>query len=275
MTTEETEMADDELVEGLAEIAEHVARSAGELVLSRWRGSIGAVRTKSSEVDVVTEVDTAAEAHIRELLAHARPDDGILGEEGGHEPGSSGLTWVIDPIDGTVNFLYGLEYFSVSVAVVRGTPDPSAWTPLAGCVHAPALRHTWRAAAGRGATADGVPLAIGEVRPLGHALLATGFAYDSRRRGEQAAVLRDLLPAVRDIRRLGSAAVDMCLVAEQRVDVFFEQGLNPWDMAAGQLIVTEAGGTVQGFGGAAPGAAMTIAGPAQLVQEVEALIARA
>lgn len=255
----------------LLRTAELVAREAGDLIRSSVAGSAAVASTKSSGVDLVTEVDEAAEAHIRRRLAELRPDDGVLGEEEGWQAGSSGLVWVVDPIDGTTNFVYGLPSYSVSVAVARAEgEDPYGWQLLAGAVHAPATRQTWTAGLGLGAYAESERLTLGETATLASSLVGTGFAYTADRRAEQARVLTEVLPRVRDIRRLGSAAVDLCLVAQGRLDLFYEQYLNPWDMAAGVLAVTEAGGVVERVGTGED--AVTVAGPPALVAELLAVL---
>ncbi|MEE6274356.1 inositol monophosphatase family protein [Georgenia wangjunii] len=261
-------------VRELMALAERLAREAGDLVGTAAREKTASVAlTKSSVVDVVTEVDQAAEALLRERITAARPTDGILGEEEAALVGTSGLTWVLDPIDGTVNFLYGLPSFSVSVAVVAGEPDPATWTLLAGCVYAPATGATWTAGRGLGAYADGERLRLGTPPPLGQALVGTGFSYTEDGRRGQAEVLTRVLPRVRDIRRLGSAAIDLCLVAQGRLDAFYERYLNPWDMAAGALVLAEAGGVVRGLGEAPAGSAMTIGGHPDVAAALAAVIA--
>lgn len=251
----------------LMTLAARIATEAGDLVRRAAAGTIAVADTKSSGVDLVTEVDRAAEALIRQRLAQARPQDAVLGEEEATRAGTSGLTWVVDPIDGTTNFVYGLADYSVSIAVASGEPDPASWTLLAGAVHAPATGRTWRAARGEGAFADdGARLTLAAGAPLARSLAGTGFAYTAERRATQARLLTTVLPRVRDIRRLGSAAIDLCLVAEGRLDVFYEQFLNPWDMAAGALVVTEAGGVVRRRGKGS--SALTVAGPAETVAEL-------
>ncbi|HLT85071.1 MAG TPA: inositol monophosphatase family protein [Phototrophicaceae bacterium] len=251
----------------LMRTAEQVAREAGELVRTAVAGSVAVASTKSSGVDLVTEVDQAAEALIRRRLAELRPQDGVLGEEEGWQAGSSGLVWVVDPIDGTTNFVYGLPNYSVSVAVARAEgEDPYGWELLAGAVHAPATGQTWTAGRGLGAYAESERLTVGGPDSLATALVGTGFAYTADRRAGQARVLTEVLPRVRDIRRLGSAAMDLCLVAQGQLDVFYEQHLNPWDMAAGVLAVTEAGGVVERVGDGEE--AVTVAGPPALVAEL-------
>ncbi|MFD1719117.1 inositol monophosphatase family protein [Georgenia deserti] len=256
----------------LARLCEEFARTAGEHVRNRAGDHGGVAATKSSAVDVVTAVDTESEALLREMIARARPDDAVLGEEAGTSTGTSGLTWVLDPIDGTVNYLYGIPSYAVSVAVVAGDPDPAAWNQLAGCVHAVADGTTWTAARGEGAWRDGTRLGPRPEPPLAESLIGTGFGYDAAKRGRQGQVVARMLPSVRDIRRIGSAAIDLCLVADGRLDAFFENGLNPWDMAAGSLVITEAGGVVEDLDGGRPRREMTLAGPAGLVRELADLL---
>jgi myo-inositol-1(or 4)-monophosphatase len=243
-------------------------------VLEGRPGQVDVAATKSSATDVVTQMDLASEALLRRRLLEARPDDGILGEEEGLRAGSSGVTWVIDPIDGTVNYLYGIPAYAVSVAAVVGEPDPERWTVLAACVHAVADGRTWTAGRGRGAFVDGSPVRVNAAEPLGRTLVGTGFGYRSDRRRAQATVLLELLPRVRDIRRIGSAAMDLCLVASGGLDAFFERGLNPWDLAAAALVVEEAGGVVTGLRGRPAGAEMTVAGPARTVEALVAELER-
>ena len=256
----------------LAAIAERIARSAGALILDGRRSTVTVAATKSSAVDVVTAMDLASERLLREMLAELRPLDGILGEEGGTSEGSSGITWVVDPIDGTVNYLYGIPNYAVSVAAVAGPADPATWTILAGCVHAPALGATYTAGAGLGAFRDGQAIRVNEPRPLAMSLLGTGFGYTRSRRVAQAEVIARLLPQVRDIRRLGSAALDLCAVAEGRLDLYFERGLKPWDLAAGALIATEAGAGVVGLRSDRPGEELTIAGPREGIDTLRGLL---
>ncbi|MBO9567260.1 MULTISPECIES: inositol monophosphatase family protein [Cellulomonas] len=256
----------------LVAVAEEVARAAGRLVHDGRPETVGVAATKSSAVDVVTAMDLASEDLVRRTLARLRPDDAVLGEEGGSTAGTSGVTWVVDPIDGTVNYLYGLPAYAVSVAAVAGDPDPATWTVLAGCVHAPATGETWTAARGHGARLDGRPLALTTAPPLDRCLVGTGFGYVADRRRDQARVLAALLPQVRDVRRIGAAAIDLCQVATGRLDLYYERGLQPWDLAAASLVVQEAGGVVQGLRGAPAGSAMTVAGAAARVGELTTLL---
>jgi myo-inositol-1(or 4)-monophosphatase len=264
----------------LLDVAVRTARGAADLVLARRRSGVDVVGTKSSLVDVVTEVDTASERYIREALRQARPQDAVLGEEDGFQPGSSGLTWVVDPVDGTVNLLYGIPSYAVSIAVVTGDPTvPGRWAPVAGCVSAPGLRRTYWAGAGLGAWRsedDGDqaarPIAVRPAVPLAVSLVGTGFGYGVERRAAQGRVVAALLPRVRDIRRAGCASLDLCAVASGELDGYFERGLNPWDLAAGALVVTEAGGLVTGLRGGPAGEAMTLAGPATTVAALDAFL---
>ena len=206
--------------------------------------------SKSSPEDIVTHADRESEALIRSLLAEARPNDGFLGEEGGADAGSSGLSWVVDPIDGTVNFLYGIPHYAVSIAVVEGDPDPASWRALAAAVVNPAIGEVFTATAGGGAFlgtaadprgAGGGPLPV----PRRHRFLL--------QRREAAGAGRDRGASssgeVRDIRRMGTASLDLCSVACGRLNAYYERGLKPWDHAAGALVAREAGAAVQGLRG--------------------------
>lgn len=259
----------------LLAVAEHAARAAGRLVRDERPDDLGVSATKTSPVDIVTAMDTAAEELLLTRLLAARPDDGVLGEEGGLRSGTSGLTWVVDPIDGTVNYLYGIPAYAVSVAVVEGQPNPQSWQVLAGCVHNPATGETWTATAGGGARLDGEPVPGPAEVPLDRALIGTGFGYTASRRRSQARVLAALLPKVRDIRRIGSAALDLCALASGRLDGYYERGLQPWDHAAGALVAAESGARVTGPGGVAPSAELVIAARpalhARLVEELGVL----
>jgi len=239
-------------------LARSIAIEAGELAALRRREGVEVANTKSSAVDVVTEADREVERLIRSRLADARPDDGILGEEGGGHSGTSGLTWVVDPIDGTTNYLYGIPHYAVSIAVVEGEPEPLSWVDVAGVVFNPASGELYSAAIGEGAwlgevsTGSTTELHVAPPVPLAEALIGTGFAYASEMRGVQGAIVTGLLPKVRDIRRLGTASLDLCFVAAGRLNAFFERTLSPWDHAAGAIIAREAGAVVKGLGHDAP-----------------------
>ena len=227
----------------LAELALDVARAAAQLIRERRGAGVKVAATKSSETDVVTETDREVEELIRSLLGEARPDDGIVGEEGRDEPGASGVRWIVDPIDGTVNFLYDIPQYAVSVAAERD-----------GVVVAGVVLNVARDTAyvGRRETGpdgrvtvtahrDGSPLAVRSPAPLSQRLLGTGFSYEARIRAIQADAVGRLLPQVRDIRRFGSCALDLCHVAEGLLDGYVEEGVNLWDHAAGALIAEGAG----------------------------------
>jgi myo-inositol-1(or 4)-monophosphatase len=222
----------------LRDIAVRVAREAAELALRVRDRAVTEVDTKSSETDVVTAGDRAAERLIRERLAELTPGVPVLGEEeGGEEPGP-GLCWVVDPIDGTVNYLYGVPHYAVSVGVQRDGVS------VAGAVVEPVSGRTWTAVRGAGAWLDDRPLRVSDATRLDLTLVATGFNYDAARRARQAAVWAQLLPVVRDIRRAGAASLDLCAVAAGWVDGYLEHGLHRWDWAAGALIAAEAGAVV-------------------------------
>ena len=227
----------------LAAAALASADAAGSILLA-GRDSPGTVDTKISPTDMVSDVDRDAEQAVAEVLGRYRPDDEVLGEEGTARPGSSGVRWVVDPLDGTTNFLFGIPQFSVSVAA-----EMDGRTQV-GVVLDPSRREVWAAVAGWGARRNGEPCRVAAGRSsLATALVATGFGYRPERREWQGAVAAHLLPRVRDLRRFGSAALDLCWTAGGRWDAYYEWGLNPWDLAAGALICAEAGGRVEAFSG--------------------------
>ena len=261
----------------LVQIAEMLAREAGALILDGRRRQVTVAATKSSAQDVVTAMDLASEALLRRRLAELRPDDAILGEEEAFRPGTSGITWVVDPIDGTVNYLYGLSGYAVSVAAVVGpdptrAPDPATWTALAGCVFAPEDGRTFTAGRGLGARLDGGVLQANSARTLIDSLVGTGFGYVASRRRAQGRVLAELLPRVRDIRRAGCASLDLCAVAAGNLDLYYERGLQPWDLAAAALVAQEAGAQVTGLRGHQATEEMTVAGPTGTVEELRAFL---
>jgi myo-inositol-1(or 4)-monophosphatase len=274
----------------LLDLAVRTAREAGRMLIDK-RPAAGPdiVQTKSSPTDVVTQMDRAAERLIVERIRAVRPGDAFLGEEGGSSDGSTGVRWIIDPIDGTVNYLYDLPDWAVSIAaeidgqVIAGVIE----IPLRGETYTAvrgqgAVLHTRSAQAAQAARVDGEgrPESSGEARelrcnvgvPLERALVATGFGYFVERRVHQAEVLRGVLPRVRDIRRGGSCCADLCALAAGRVDAYYERGVQEWDIAAGTLIIREAGGRVGGLNGAAPGEELTIAAAPGLFDDLHALL---
>ncbi|WP_307219151.1 inositol monophosphatase family protein [Microbacterium sp. SORGH_AS_0888] len=256
----------------LLELAVDIAREAGELAARRRREGVSIAATKSALADIVTEADREVESLIRDRIAAERPDDGFLGEESGAGESRSGLTWVVDPIDGTVNYAYGIPAYAVSIGIVSGRPDPAAWTALAGVVFNPAVGDLFRAAQGEGAWLGDRRLAVNDPVSDAGALLATGFGYDPATHAGDLARLTKVMPLARDIRRIGAASLDLAGVAAGRLDGYFERGLHPWDMAAGALMVTEAGGRVGGIGGAAAGRSMTIAAGPDLFARLTEII---
>ncbi len=259
----------------LLALAVAVATEAGDL-LAAQHGRPEVVGTKSSPTDVVTEMDEAAERLIRARILAERPEDAILGEEGGQTGGAAPVRWIVDPLDGTVNYLYGLPDWAVSIAA------EASGQVVAGVVYAPRHDALYGAVAGGGAwraalsgsvssdsnkssdvPADRQPLACTAGVPLSRALVATGFGYERGRRVVQGQVLSAVLPRVRDIRRNGACSVDLCSLAAGNVDGYYERGVQYWDIAAGTLIAREAGAVVGGLAGKPAGPSMTIgAGPA-------------
>jgi myo-inositol-1(or 4)-monophosphatase len=258
----------------LHSIARDVALQAGELAKQRRKEGVEVANSKSSPVDIVTAADRETEALIRGLLHDARPDDGFLGEESGTGSGTSGLTWVVDPIDGTVNYAYGIPAYAVSIAVVEGPADPATWTAVAGVVNNPATGELFRAARGEGAYLGSQRLAILGEPDVSGALIATGMSYDPERRAQQFEILGRVLPLARDIRRIGAASLDLAFVAAGRFDAYYEWGLWPWDMAAGSLLVSEAGGKVGGLAGARAGRDLLIAASPEFYGSLEAVLGR-
>ncbi|WP_328338782.1 inositol monophosphatase family protein [Micromonospora sp. NBC_00421] len=246
----------------LLEIAITVARDAAGTAARMWAAGVSVAATKSTATDVVTAADRAVERQVLDALRAVRPYDVVLGEEyGGAEAGAvraGGVRWIVDPIDGTVNYLYGLPYCAVSLAAeVDGEV-------VAGVVRNVATGEEWTATAGGGAWRDGRRLRCSGETDLAQALVATGFGYDPARRAHQARVIAGLIHEVRDIRRMGAAALDLCLAAEGRVDVYYEKGLAAWDLAAGGLVAAEAGLRVAGLDGQPPGPDLVIAAPPAL-----------
>ena len=257
------------LPDPLLDVAVEAARRAGAL-LADGQGEAVHVETKSSATDMVSEMDRGAEALIRAVLTEQRPGDTVLGEEGGEITGASGVRWIVDPLDGTTNFLYGFPAWCVSVAAER---DGEV---VVGAVFDPTHDELWTAVRGQGAACNGAPLPpLVDRAELSTALVATGFGYRAEERATQGRLAAHVLPRVRDLRRAGSAALDLCWVAAGRVDAYFEQGTNLWDWAAGALVAAEVGAWVGGYDGGPPSAdGLVVARPA-LAIELRALIKRA
>ena len=270
----------------LAQTAGALARMVGARIRSLREQGVAVADTKSSLTDVVTAADREAERLVAEALREARPHDGLLGEEGASTAGTTGITWVVDPIDGTVNYLYGLPAYAVSIAATvehdgRGSTLPAGTMAdgrraVAGAVYVPAFDELFDAHEGGGARVNGRPIRVSEREELSLALVGTGFGYTVERRTEQAEVARRLIPRVRDIRRMGAAAVDLCMVAAGRLDAYYERGLQPWDYAAGALIAREAGAEILALeDGELPGEPMLVAGPPALARELRAAVREA
>ena len=246
-------------------LAERAARAAGEVLMSYFGRDAEGLDVKSSPTDPVSDADREAEAVINRILAEERPDDGVIGEEGARTTPANGRTWIVDPLDGTVNFLYGMRAWAVSIAL----EDPSGIS--VGVVFNPVDEECFIAERGKGSTINGREIRVTRCASLERAMVATGFSYEAEHRARQAELLTRLLPRVRDIRRAGAAALDLAYVASGRVDAFYERGLKRWDEAAGRLLVEEAGGVVRDLEGEPAGvlAAATPQLAALLEQEVD------
>jgi myo-inositol-1(or 4)-monophosphatase len=242
----------------LRALAEAVAREAGALLRGAYDGPELRVSAKSTPTDLVSEADHAAERLIRERLEAARPDDGVLGEEGGDHAGTSGVRWVVDPLDGTINFLFGIPQWAVSIAC------EDAEGALVGVVYDPLRDELFSAERNGVPMLDGAPISASTRTDLSTALVGTGFGYDAEVRRAQAAVVARLLPDVRDIRRFGSAAVDLAWTACGRLDAYYEHGLNAWDLAAGRLICERAGLEVRDLAPVGPSAPGVLVAPPAL-----------
>ena len=245
----------------ILDLACEAARAAGALLLERVGRPVGGLAAKSSRTDLVSDADRDAEALLVGMIRAARPDDAIVAEEGGGGEGRSGVTWVVDPLDGTINYLWAIPQWCVSVAA------RDAEGGLVGVVHDPSRGETFHARRGAGAWLNGERLTMRPGGPLGESLIGTGFQYRAEARARQAERLLTVLPAVRDLRRFGSAALDLAWVAAGRLDGYFETGLNPWDRAAGELIVAEAGGVLEDM----PDRGLIAAGP-DLIGPLSALV---
>ena len=223
----------------LLDLAVDTAREAARLVVGMRERGVDVSGTKSSPIDVVTEADTACEELIRQRLLGARPSDGFLGEEGDDVAGTSGIRWIVDPIDGTVNYLYGIPQYAVSIAAARGDEV------VAGVVLSPVSGLEYAATLGAGATCNGRPIEVRRPPGLEQSLVGTGFGYETEVRTRGAQAVARMLPRVRDIRRQGSCALDLCAVASGQLDAYVEEGPHIWDYAAGGLIAIEAGAALE------------------------------
>ncbi|HUR18039.1 MAG TPA: inositol monophosphatase family protein [Acidimicrobiales bacterium] len=224
---------------GLADLAIEAAHAAGALLLDGASRLRTLVETKTTATDMVTEMDRASEDLIAGLILGARPGDAFLGEEGTVGSGTTGVRWVVDPLDGTTNYLYGFPSWAVSIGAEIDDE------PAVGVVFDPFHAETYRAVRGQGAWCNGEPIHVSGAPDLATAMVATGFGYDAAMRAQQAQIVARLLPSVRDMRRAGAASVDLCWLARGRVDIYYERGLQPWDRAAGALVASEAGAAVE------------------------------
>ncbi|MEY2476641.1 MAG: monophosphatase [Actinomycetota bacterium] len=256
-------------LDSLLRFAVDAAEGASRLLEAGLHEVRTLVEHKSSSTDMVTEVDRAVEAYIVDRLRAERPDDGVLGEEGSSSPGTSGVRWLIDPLDGTTNYLYEFPAFTVSIAAeVDGVL-------AVGVVRDPSHDETFHASRHGGAWCNGRRLQVEAPPVLASALVATGFSYVPACRTRQATVLAHLLGDIRDIRRAGAASLDLCWVAAGRVDAFYERGLQPWDYAAGTVIASEAGAEVTDLDGRPPSTDIVVAAARPLADAFRSRLAEA
>ena len=251
----------------LRALAESISREAGALLREAFHGPELRITAKSTPTDLVSEADHNAERLIRERLAAARPDDGVLGEEGGDRAGTSAVRWIVDPLDGTVNFLFGIPQWAVSIACEDETGM------LVGVVYDPMRDELFSAERGGVPTLDGRPITASTKRDMATAMVGTGFGYDSEVRRAQAVVAARLLPEVRDLRRFGAAAIDLAWTACGRLDAYYEHGLNAWDLAAGGLICECAGLVVRPLEPVGPSAPGVLVAPPELAAAMEPWLA--
>lgn len=249
-------------------IAEELARAAGDMALRGRKSGELAATTKSSPTDMVTQYDKASEELITSGLASRRPHDGIIGEEGSSVSGTSGITWHIDPIDGTSNFYFDIPMWAVSIGVV------DSHGPLIGAVYAPALGEMYTAIRDEGAFLNGSPIHVRDNSQLSDALVCTGFSYRVHERTQHAQRVASMITYIRDIRRFGAAAIDLCFVACGRYDAYFEEHLHSWDLVAGQVIATEAGALVTNYSGGSVTPAQVLAAQPGVQQQLIQLIAQ-
>jgi len=263
-------------------IATKLATQAGTMALTGRRAGLTDVQTKSTATDMVTEFDRASELMIVEGLTKLRPNDAIVGEEGASRPGTTGITWYIDPIDGTSNFLYALPNWAVSIGATdesltrsgSATNQASGLPPtsIVGAVFIAAQNEMFTATLGGGAHLNGVEIHCNDTSLLTQALVSTGFSYAPEQRTVQATRVAKMIHQIRDIRRFGAASIDLCYVACGRFDAYFEENLHPWDVVAGQLIATEAGCTTGNYSGGAMTPAQTLVSTPAIFGQLGALI---
>lgn len=257
------------LLSELRDVAIDAAHHSGRILVASVTGARAEIGTKSTGTDMVTEMDRASERLVEQAIRDRRPGDALIGEEGASITGSSGVRWIVDPLDGTTNYLYTIPAYAVSIAAeVDGEV-------AVGVVHDPSHAETFSAIRGEGAYLGADRLSVDGAPPLAEALVGTGFSYDPRRRTWQASVLAGLLGEVRDVRRFGAAALDLCWVAAGRLDVFYERGLNLWDYAAGALIAAEADACVGDLDGGPPSSDIVLAAVPSVHDEFAALLRRA
>lgn len=249
----------------LLSLAHRLAEEAGQLLLDGL-ATAEVLGSKSTLTDMVTSMDRSSEQHIVDGIRAARPHDAIVGEEGADFDGTSGVRWIIDPLDGTTNYLYAVPAYAVSIAVEANG------VVVAGVVADPSHRETFAATLGGGATCNGKPIACNDVASLANALVGTGFSYDADRRARQGEVVGQLLPRARDVRRFGAAALDLCWVACGRLDAFYERGLQQWDLEAGGLIAREAGATTGDLHGGAASTAFALASAPAIFDDLRLLL---
>jgi myo-inositol-1(or 4)-monophosphatase len=257
------------VTDDLLGLAITAARAAGTLLRERFRAPQAEVETKTSPTDMVSDADRAAEAMIAEGIRSERPDDSVLGEETGEDFGQSGLRWIVDPLDGTTNYLFGIPHWAVSIAC------EDSEGVFAGVVFDPLRDELFTARRGNGASLNGEPVAVSDAEDLSRALIGTGFSYRPEERAVAASLLPRVLPEVRDIRRAGAASLDLVWVAAGRLDGFYESGLAPWDRAAGSLIAAEAGARVASMPALGPSGDGVIAAGPGIFEELRALLERA
>ncbi len=250
----------------LLELAVGLARNAGAVARDMRTEAITSVATKSSPNDLVTKADDAAERIVVDGIIAARPTDAVVGEEGTSRDGSTGITWYVDPIDGTTNYVYGIPAYSVSIAI-----DVDDRTEI-GVVYNPVSDELYTARRGAGSHLNGRPITVNDHDDLAVSLIGTGFSPRPALRNIQAGIALDVLPRIRDYRRFGSAALDLCSVAAGRLDGFYEAGLNVWDYAAGRLLVTEAGGVCRLLPAADRHGPWLVAGPPLLVDRLQDVV---